>query len=201
MRPHRRTTARALLGVAAALVAGALVAGTLAACIWGGSDGGLVVLGKVRGHFVTMCWLALVAVIGAVLLGARKPATRLAVALPLAVIGVPVLCIATLLAVLTGGEVRTRDLASPGRDDRRLVIEQERAGIDPVWTVYVHQGSGLLERRWTVGSFNGDAPYYALGETVWTAPDRIRMTTGGGEVHEVTVAPGGRPDRTVSAGW
>ncbi|MFE1874541.1 hypothetical protein ACFW9N_27280 [Streptomyces sp. NPDC059496] len=201
MRSHRRSSARALLAVAAALVAGALVAGALAACLWGGSDGGLVVLGKVRGHFVTTCWLALAALIAAALLGVRKPATRLAVALPLAVLGVPVLIIATLLALLTGGDVRTQDLASPDRDDRRLVIEQGLAGIDPVWTVYVHQGSGLLERRWTVGSFNGDAPYYALLETVWKAPDRIRMTTGGGEVHEVTLAPGGRPDRTVSAGW
>ncbi|WP_327386383.1 hypothetical protein [Streptomyces sp. NBC_01207] len=196
MRSRRRTSALVLLAVAAALVTGAL-----AAYFWGGPDGGFVVLGEVRGHFVTMGWLLLVALIGAVLLGARKPATRLAVGLPLALLGVPLLSIATLLAVLTGGEGRTRDLASPGRDDRRLVIEKGFAGIDPVWTVYVHQGSGPLERRWTVGSFNGDATDNALRETVWTAPDRIRMTTEGGEVHEVTLAPGGLPDRTVSAGW
>ncbi|MFF2792226.1 hypothetical protein ACFVT6_36645 [Streptomyces sp. NPDC058049] len=195
MKSHRRITALALLAVAAALVAAAL-----AAYFWGGSDGGLIVLSQVRGHVVTMGWLALVALIGAVLLGARKPATRLAVGLPLAVLGIPVLSIATLLAMLTGGDARTQDLASPGRDDRRLVIERGLAGIDPVWTVYVHQGSWPRERRWAVGYFNGDATDNELREAVWTAPDRIRLTTSGGAVHEVTVAPGGRPDQVVSAG-
>lgn len=57
-----------------------------------------------------------------------------------------------------------------------------------------------MDRRWIVGCFNGDVEDNALRETVWTAPDRIRMTTEGGAVHEVTLAPGGRPDRVVSAG-
>ncbi|MEU6759839.1 hypothetical protein, partial [Streptomyces sp. NPDC046685] len=57
------------------------------------------------------------------------------------------------------------------------------------------------ERRWAVGYFNGDATDNELREAVWTGPDRIRMTTSGGVVHEVTVASGGRPDRIVSAGW
>ncbi|MFI5668776.1 hypothetical protein [Streptomyces sp. NPDC051704] len=33
------------------------------------------------------------------------------------------------------------------------------------------------------------------------APGRIRPTTSGGAVHEAAVAPGGRPDQVVSAGW
>lgn len=59
MKPHRRTTARALLAVAAALVAA-----TLAAHVWGGSDGGLVVMNQVHGHFVAMGWVTLVALVG-----------------------------------------------------------------------------------------------------------------------------------------
>ncbi|MFF4422044.1 hypothetical protein ACFY04_14855 [Streptomyces sp. NPDC001549] len=196
MKSHRRTTALALLAVAAALVAAALTA-----YLWGGSDGGLVVLGQVRGHVVTMGWVTLAALIGAVLLGARKPATRLALGLPVTILGVMVMSLATLLALLDGGQEQTRSLKAPGREDRRLVVEEGSAMIDPLWYVYVHQGSWPRERRWAVGHFNGDATDNELREAVWTGPDRIRLTTSGGVVHEVTVGPGGRPDRTVSAGW
>ncbi|WP_030765675.1 MULTISPECIES: hypothetical protein [unclassified Streptomyces] len=72
--------------------------------------------------------------------------------------------------------------------------------IDPPWFVYVHQGEGLRERRWAVGHSDGDATDNELREAVRTGPDRIRPTTSGGGVHEVTLAPDGQPDRTVSAG-
>ncbi|MFD7260793.1 hypothetical protein [Streptomyces sp. NPDC059874] len=110
---------------------------------------------------------------------------------------------ATVLANLGGGQEATRRVAAPGRDDRRLVVEEGAAMSDPLWNVYVHQRDWPLERRWAVGCFNGDATDNddELREAVWTAPDRSRMTTTGGEVFEVTVAPGGRPDRVVSAGW
>ncbi|MFJ6051153.1 hypothetical protein [Streptomyces sp. NPDC092307] len=196
MAPYRRPLAIALTAVAGALVAGALAAG-----LWGGSDGGLVVLGKVRGHLVAMGWGALVALIAAALTGLRQPMARIALAVAPAVLGVPVLLIGTLGALLSDEPKRTQDLAAPGNEGRRLVVERSYAMIDPVWDVYVHEGDGLLERRWAVGTFNGDAPANALGEAVWTGPDTIRMAIGDGTVHEVTLAPGGRPDRTVSAGW
>ncbi|MEY2229909.1 hypothetical protein [Streptomyces sp. BF23-19] len=66
--------------------------------------------------------------------------------------------------------------------------------------MYVDQGSRPWERRWGVGYFNGDSDDNELREAVWTAPDRIRLTTSGGVVHEVTVAADGRPDRVVSVG-
>lgn len=196
MAPYRRPLALVLLAGAAVLVAGAL-----AAYRWGGSDGGLVVLSHVRGHLVTLGWLALAALCGAVLLGGRKAKTRVALGVPLLALGAPVMCLATLLAMLDGGQEQTRSAAAPGRDDRRLVVEEGSAIIDPLWYVYVHQGSGLRERRWAVGHFNGDSEDNELREAVWTGPDRIRMTTSGGAVLEVTVAADGRPDRTVSAGW
>ncbi|MCX5180381.1 hypothetical protein [Streptomyces virginiae] len=97
----------------------------------------------------------------------------------------------TFVSTVFGGTSREEKTeAAPGRDDRRLIVE--RGGfLDPVWCVYVHEGSRPLERRWIVGCFNGDSERNELRETVWTAPDRIRMTTSGGAVHEVTLAPGG----------
>ncbi|MEU3074127.1 hypothetical protein [Streptomyces laurentii] len=72
--------------------------------------------------------------------------------------------------------------------------------LDPIWCVGLRQGNPPLERQWAVGCFNGDSEDSSLRETVWTAPDRIRMTTRGGMVHEVTITPGGRPDRSVRVG-
>lgn len=196
MAPYRRPLALVLLAVGLALVAAAL-----AATRWGGSDGGLVLLSQVGRHLIAMGWLALAAVGGALLLGVRRPAPRIALVVTTAVLGVPVMFMATALAGLAGGEEQTRSLAAPGREDRRLIVEEGAAMIDPVWCVYVHEGAWPRERRFAVGCFNGDNPDNELREAVWTGPDRIRMTTAEGEVHEVTVAPGGRPDRTVRAGW
>ncbi|WP_405788229.1 hypothetical protein OG753_10620 [Streptomyces sp. NBC_00029] len=195
MAPYRRPLATALSAVAAVLVAVALIAYR-----WGGSDGGLVILNKVHGHFATMGWLALVFLIAAALLGAQRPYTRVALALPVAVLGVPVMTIFTMLSLLGGGQEQSESLGAPGREDRRLVVERGSAMIDPLWFVYVHQGEGLWERRWAVGYFNGDADDNELREAVWTAPDRIRLTTSGGVVEEVTITADGRPDRTVSVG-
>ncbi|MFB6617621.1 hypothetical protein ACIGFK_25555 [Streptomyces sp. NPDC085524] len=196
MATYRRPTSIALLVVAVALVASALVAH-----LWGGSQGGLVLLSQVRTHFVAMGWLTLAALTGAIVLGRLKPVTRIVLCTALLLPGLPVMFLATVLAGLGGGQDQTRSTAAPGRDDRRLVVEEGAAMIDPLWYVYVHEGHWPLERRWAVGYFNGDAPDNALREAAWTAPDRIRMTTTEGKVFEVTVAPGGRPDQVASAGW
>ncbi|MFJ3965800.1 hypothetical protein [Streptomyces sp. NPDC090036] len=172
MAPYRRPLAIALSAVAAVLVAVALVA-----VRWGGSQGGLVVLHQVRGHVVAMGWVTLVALIAAVVLGVRRPYTRVTLALPVALLGVPLMTIVTLLSLLDGGQEQSQSLPAPGRDDRRLVVETGSAMIDPLWFVYVHQGSGLQERRWAVGYFNGDSVNNELREAVWTGPDRIRLTT------------------------
>lgn len=195
MAPYRRP-----LAITLSVVAGVLVAVALVAVRWGGSQGGLVVLNQVRGHVVAMGWVTLVALIAAVLLGVRRPYTRVTLALPVALFGVPLMTIVTLLSLLDGGLRPSQNLPAPGRDDRRLIVERGSAMIDPLWFVYVHQGNGLQERRWAVGYFNGDATRNELREAVWTGPDRIRLTTSGGEVQEVTVDSDGQPDRTVSAG-
>ncbi|MFI8387288.1 hypothetical protein [Streptomyces sp. NPDC085540] len=114
----RRKRYRRPLALALLVAAGALVAGAVAACLRGGSDGGLVVLGRVRGHLVAMCWGALVALIAAGLTGLRRPMARVAVAVPLAVLGLPVLVIGTLIGMLSDEQQRAEDLTAPGREGR-----------------------------------------------------------------------------------
>ncbi|MEV7524810.1 hypothetical protein [Streptomyces sp. NPDC091371] len=193
---HRRPSAFALLALAVAIMA-AGVAGFLQEM----RGGGLVLLARVTEHVVLLGWLTLAALLGALLLGLAKSVLRLVLCSVLLVLGIPFLLLVGLLSALAGPSEETKNLAAPGRDDRRLVVEEGAAMIDPLWYVYVHEGTWPLQRRWAVGRFNGDDPHNELREAVWTAPDRIRLTTGEGEVHEVTLTPGGRPDRVVSAGW
>ncbi|MFD4940070.1 hypothetical protein [Streptomyces virginiae] len=191
---YRKPSAIALLTVGTALAVTAV-----AGLSWS-HEGGLVLLLRVYEHVVLLGWLALAALTGAVLLGMHRSTLRLPLLTTLLICGVPLLLLGTFVSTVFGDTSREEKTeAAPGRDDRRLVVE--RGGfLDPVWCVYVHEGSRPLERRWIVGCFNGDSDRNELRETVWTAPDRIRMTTSGGAVHEVTLAPGGRPDRTVSVG-
>ncbi|WP_329124699.1 hypothetical protein [Streptomyces sp. NBC_01353] len=192
---YRRPSAFLLLTVAVVLGAAAL------AGLESGDEGALVLLVGLREYVLLLGWIALAALTGAVLLGLAESSLRVPLVTMLLVVGVPTLLIGGWVSAVFGGwdeEVKT-DLA-PGRGDRRLVVVARHGFLDPVWCVYVHQGNHPLERRWSVGCFNGDDEGNELRDTVWTAPDRIRMTTEGGAVHEVTIAPGGRPDRVVSVG-
>ncbi|WP_327412923.1 hypothetical protein [Streptomyces sp. NBC_01233] len=192
---YRRPSALLLLTVGIACAA-AVVAG-----IESGEEGGLVLLTDLHEYLVPLGWLAVATLTGAVLLGLARSPLRLPLVTALLVVGVPMMLLAGFVSA-TFGASSTEETTepAPGRGDRRLVVERDSSLLDPVWHVYVQQGSRLLERRWRVGSFNGDSDANALRETVWTSPDRIRMTTEEGAVHEVTVTPGGRPDRVVSVG-
>ncbi|MGW4896070.1 hypothetical protein ACWEQL_28020 [Kitasatospora sp. NPDC004240] len=96
---------------------------------------------------------------------------------------------------------KTSDRPAPGRSDRSLVIHRGTAMIDPLWWVSVDDGSWLTARRWPVGYFNGDDTRNALASAEWDGPDRIRLTTAGGEVFVVGLDPEtGRPERKVRAG-
>ncbi|MFE2168193.1 hypothetical protein ACFXB3_24510 [Streptomyces sp. NPDC059447] len=193
---YRRPSAWFLLALAVVLAAAATTA-----FVWDSGSGGLVLLARAGENLVVLGWLILIALTGALLLGMAKSAARLALCTTLLVLGIPFLLLAGLVSVLSGLSWETKSEAAPGRSDRQLVVERGTAMIDPFWYVYVDQGSLPLARRWAVGYFNGDDPDDELREAVWTAPDRIRMTTTGGEVLWVTVAPDGRPDRLASPGW
>ncbi|MEU5879238.1 hypothetical protein [Spirillospora sp. NPDC047279] len=192
---YRRPSAFLLLTLAVVLGAAA-VAGLVS-----GDEGALILLLRFREHVVLVGWLTLAALTGAALLGLTKSSLRLLLVTLLLIIGAPTLLLGGLASAMFGGsdrEVKTE--SAPGRGDRRLLVVARSSSLDPVWCVYVQQGNPPLERRWSAGCFNGDSEDNALSETAWTAPDRIRMTTKGGTVHEVTIAPGGRPDRVISVG-
>ncbi|MFG2841383.1 hypothetical protein ACGFYE_41160 [Streptomyces zaomyceticus] len=175
---------------------------TAVAALESEGDGALVLMIGIREHVILLGWLALATLIGAVLLGLPKSSLRTPLVTMLLVIGAPTLLLGGLVSAMFGdSDEQVATESAPGRGDRRLLVVTRSVTLDPAWCVYVEQGNPPLERRWTVGCFNGDAEDNALSKTVWTAPDRIRMTTAGGEVHEVTVAPGGRPDRVLSVGW
>ncbi|WP_326592157.1 hypothetical protein [Streptomyces sp. NBC_01294] len=170
----------------------ALVAMATAGFLW--DSGGLVLVARINDYVALLGWLILIALTGAVLLGVTRPVLRLVLCALLLGPGIPIMLFVTLLASI-GTTEETKNEAAPGRSDRRLVVVEGSSFADPLWSVYVHEGTWPLERRRLVGFFDGD--FVALSEAVWTAPDRIRMTTGEGEVHEVTIAPGGRPDRAA----
>ncbi|MFG1622159.1 hypothetical protein [Kribbella sp. NPDC049227] len=192
---YRRPSALLLLTTAVVLVA-AIVVG-----LESGGEGALVLVLGLRECVLVLAWLALAALTGAVLVGLKDSSLRVPLVAVLLVVGIPTLLLGSWVWAIFGGSgEKVKTESAPGRDDRRLVVVETSSSLDPVWCVYVYQGNAPLERRWSVGYFNGDAEDNELSETAWTAPDRIRMTTEGGAVHEVTITPGGRPDRFVSVG-
>ncbi|MGV9268609.1 hypothetical protein ACWDRR_28525 [Kitasatospora sp. NPDC003701] len=96
--------------------------------------------------------------------------------------------------ILADDPVTTRTEAAPGRTDRRLVVKEGAAMIDPLWWIYVDEGSGLGRRRWPVAFVNGD--WNALREISWVGPDRLRLVTDR-ESRLIRVGTDGRPERTV----
>ncbi|MEV7616169.1 hypothetical protein [Streptomyces sp. NPDC089799] len=188
----RRRWAVVMLLAATALAA---VAGLAAAQP---RDGGLVVAASVRSHPLLMGFTALALLAGSVRLGVRTRRLRLGLLVPLGGLGLVLMLSAPLVLLVVGDVEETARVPAPGRGDRRLVVEEGSAAIDPLWYVYVHQGGGLTERRWRVGFFNGDAMGNELADASWETADRVRMVTGDGAVHVVRIAPNGRPERFVS---
>ncbi|MFF0447016.1 hypothetical protein ACFYT4_11470 [Streptomyces sp. NPDC004609] len=166
---------------------------------WSSRSGGLLVVARVLHHPLLFGLSVLAALTAAVFIGLRNVVVRVLSAVAagaVALVAVPLALFAS-----SGNEVTT-DEAAPGRSDRRLVVEEGAALIDPLWWVYVDEGSGLTKRRWQVGYFNGDVGGNALAEASWEGPDRIRLVTGEAEearVHLVDLRPGtGEPLRTIS---
>ncbi|WP_380284478.1 hypothetical protein [Kitasatospora purpeofusca] len=101
-------------------------------------------------------------------------------------------------SLLTDSERTIRSEAAPERTDRRLVVEEGYAMIDPYWIVSVDEGSGLGKRRWHLAYVNGD--WHDRPEVTWDAPDRIRLVKEK-ETVLIGLAPNGAPDRTVDDGY
>lgn len=198
VRRRRRVTPLGLVLAAVALVLAE------AAGYWADQDGGLRLVAQAFHHpllFAALVWALLTA---AVFVGVRNLAVRIlagVVAGLLALAAAPF----AFLALFAGITEQTADKAAPGRPDRHLVVEEGADMIDPLWWVYVDEGSGLTKRRWEVGFFNGDDYTNGLTEASWAGPDRIRLVTGDPEVettvHLIDLDPEtGRPLRTLSMG-
>lgn len=167
---------------------------------WSSRSGGLLVVAQVLHHPVLFGLLILVALTAAVVIGVRNLLFRALVLMAAILVGF--LAVPMVLFAGAGREV-TMNEAAPHRSDRHLVVEEGAAMIDPLWWVYVDEGSGLTKRRWQVGYFNGDASD-ALVEASWVGPDRVRLVTAGEgdtQIHLVDLTPeSGEPLRTLSRG-
>ncbi|MFI6289397.1 hypothetical protein ACIBCM_32415 [Streptomyces sp. NPDC051018] len=190
---QRRRLARGLVAASGVLMA------AMAVGWWSSWSGGLLMVAQVLHHPLLFGLSVVAALTAAVFLGVRNVVIRVLSAVTaglIAFFAVPLALFAS-----SGQEVTT-DEAAPGRSDRRLVVEEGADLIDPLWWVYVDEGSGLAKRRWQVGYFNGDVGANVLVEAAWEGPDRIRLVTGEEEearVHLVDLRPGtGEPLRTIS---
>ncbi|MFE2541590.1 hypothetical protein [Actinacidiphila glaucinigra] len=192
---RRRAVVVVLFGVAGLLILGA----------WTGRrerrrSGGLLVAAQLLDHPMVFA-VAVGATLTAALLLAVRGAILRSLILVAGVFGTLVVTLAAGLFGSPGGQETLR-AGAPDRPDRHLVVEEGAAMIDPLWWVYVDEGSGLTTRRWHVGLVNGD--HYALRAAEWDGPDRVRLTVDTGErdeVHVVELSPSdGRPQRMVDRG-
>ncbi|MFI8182870.1 hypothetical protein OG539_37295 [Actinacidiphila glaucinigra] len=192
---RRWAAAVVLVGVAGVLILGA----------WTGQrerrrSGGLLLAARLLDHPMVFA-VAVGATLTAALLLAVRGAILRSLILVAGVFGTLVVTPAAGLFGFPGGR-ETMRAGAPDRPDRHLVVEEGGAMIDPLWWVYVDDGSGLTTRRWHVGFVNGD--YYALRAAEWDGPDRVRLTVDTGErdeVHVVGLSPSdGRPHRMVDRG-
>ncbi|MGW2400670.1 hypothetical protein ACWCYY_29330 [Kitasatospora sp. NPDC001664] len=179
----RRKTVRALLGAVGLMVV-AQVIGSIAT-----HRGGLVLIQELD-RPVDWVVAAVVVLTAAAMVGLRDDGARATVLV--AVIGLAFFSIPAYQFTRSGWKPTERH-AAPARADRQLVVEEGRDLIDPLWMVYLEQGSGLAERRWHLGRFNGDSDDGALLEAAWDGPDRIRIRTGDGRVQLIELAPDGSP--------
>ncbi|WP_285735499.1 hypothetical protein [Kitasatospora phosalacinea] len=186
--------------IACGLLASAvLIVALVRAAARAARDGGPVVLIEGFHHPLPYGAAVLVLVVLAVLVGFRSRWSRTLLLVP--VLGFALLAAPFALIGLGSPPHETADRPAPGRSDRSLVIHEGSAVIDPLWWVSVDAGSGLTARRWPVGYFNGDDPDNALASAQWDGPDRIRLTTEGGDVFVVALDPAtGRPERRVRVG-
>ncbi|MFG3253884.1 hypothetical protein [Streptomyces sp. NPDC048172] len=195
-RRRRRAVPGLVAGAALCAVAGGVGA-------WSARPGGLLLLSRTLHHPALFTLLGLGALTAAVLLGVRNRAVR-----TLAAVCAGTLVLAALAALalsgLTGGTEVTQDEAAPRHTDRHLVVEKGTGTLDPRWRVYVHEGSGLTERRRRIGDFNGDAASNALTTATWSGPDRVRLVTGEGDdarTYVIALDPhDASPSRTIDRG-
>ncbi|MFI5801790.1 hypothetical protein [Streptomyces sp. NPDC051561] len=185
-----------LLGLAVFLAVGTAF-GRLAA-----RDGGLLLVAQVFHHPIALPMLIVGVLAGAVHLRFQRPPVRSVAAATAVLASAAGLVLVPFRAFSGLGPEVTSVQEAPGRSDRRLVVEEDSISIDPVWRVYVDEGSGTSQRRWRVGRLHGDDPNDGLTEASWADPGTVLVVTGDGRHHLVPLTPDdGRPARTLSRGY
>ncbi|MFG2835633.1 hypothetical protein ACGFYE_11660 [Streptomyces zaomyceticus] len=192
-RPRHRTLGRVLLGGGVAAGVGCLVGPRLAE-----STGLLVLTGAFEHRWPG--FLVAVALLGAAVRLLARGALRRRLLAVCVVAAVAAVWFRMVLFPMLGTawEVTGRT-AAPDGADRYVVVEEGSLMIDPLWRVSVVDGSGLTARRWTVGTFNGDAADGVLTKVAWSGPGSLVLTTGEGGVTTVRLDPRtGEPERRLS---
>ncbi|MBW5482425.1 hypothetical protein [Streptomyces bambusae] len=159
--------------------------------------GGLAVVAEAD-RPVLLSVLAALALAGAALLGSRRPDVRRAAGLTLTVGGI--LTVLASVAIPVVGDpfpALEHDVPEPSGSGRRLVVELTSPLFDPVWHIYVDQGSFPTTRRWPVATYADSAPGTdwprGVLQAEWLAPDRIRLIDLDHAAHDIPLAESGRP--------
>ncbi|MFI8320716.1 hypothetical protein [Streptomyces sp. NPDC085529] len=163
------------------------------------SQGGLVLLSWPREQAFLLAGITLILLAAAILRGLVKSPLRTTLATLLLLPGVLMTWLAATFGLQGNDEWEVKTQAAPGRGDRRLVLVQYN-GFDPGRCLYVRQDGPLGERSWQVACAMGEED--GLRDAMWTSPDRVRMTMGGisQDSHEVTIFPGGQPEKVLLYG-
>ncbi|MFD3695760.1 hypothetical protein ACFWUZ_06325 [Streptomyces sp. NPDC058646] len=183
-----RGVARALFALAAVLTGVAVVAPLY------DRPGGYALLAELDEPLLTGAGAAL-ALTGAVLLSSRRPVLRTVACHGLVwavVLGAS--CVPVYLVAVDPFPSAEFDVPAPDGAARRLVVERTSPLTDPVWEVYVDDGSFPTARRWPVVRYDDMAPWpQGIRGAEWVSPDVISLTDADHMPHEIELSPEGRP--------
>ncbi|GHI89071.1 hypothetical protein ACWGF3_28585 [Streptomyces xanthophaeus] len=183
-----RGVARALFALAA-ILAGAAVLAPLYH-----RPGGYALLAELDEPLVVGS-LAALALAGAAGLSSRRKGLRTAAAHGLVwavVLGAS--CVPVYLIATDPFPSVEYDVPAPDGVARRLVVERTSALTDPVWEVYVDDGSFPTARRWPVARFDELVPWpQGVRDAEWASPDVIRLIDFDHQPHLIELSPQGRP--------
>ncbi|MFI6843185.1 hypothetical protein OG535_10320 [Kitasatospora sp. NBC_00085] len=161
-------------------------------------SGGLLVLREWLDHPLLFGTLVLALLFVALVSSRGKVWARSVLGVVVVTLGLFTVPFWFLYSVLSDDLTTTRDEAAPGRPDRRLVVQEGLSGLgpDPLYYVYVDDGSGLTTRRWEVAFIDGD--FNGIEALAWAGPDQLRLVTADKQTHLIRIADNGRPEPTIN---
>ncbi|MCX4526433.1 MULTISPECIES: hypothetical protein [unclassified Streptomyces] len=191
----RRGAGLALIGVAVMCVAAATV-GRLYE-----RPGGLAVVAELNSPWL-LGPLAGLALAAGILLRTWRPAAAQPVVT--AVVAVALLAALTIPLLLMASDpfpAREYDITAPaggGGAPRRLVVELTSPLADPVWQVYVDQGTFPTAHRWPLTRFAASDWSKGILQAQWLSHDTIRLIDLDHRPHDIPLTPNGRPGAALN---